>query len=71
MLLVQFLLTSGAGVFGAVYIDKWHWSLVLLVQFLLISGTGVVGAVFFISGAGVVGAVVIEKWCWCCWCRFY
>ena len=58
-------------VVDAVYIDKWHWSLVLLVQFLLISGTGVVGAVFFISGAGVVGAVVIEKWCWCCWCRFY
>ena len=58
-------------VVDAVYIDKWHWSLVLLVQFLLISGTGGVGAVFFISGAGVVGAVVIEKWCWCCWCRFY
>ena len=59
MLLVQFLLTSGAGVFGAVYIDKWHWSLVLLVQFILI------------SGAGVVGAVFIDKWCWCCWCSFY
>ena len=58
-LLVQFLLTSGAGVIGAVYIDKWHWSLVLLVQFILI------------SGAGVVGAVFIDKWCWCFWCSLY
>ena len=46
-------------VIGAVYIDRWNWSLVLLVQFILI------------SGAGVVGAVFIDKWCWCCWCSFY